>query len=87
MVTLARVFMNSTRLIVDDRYVQGNPVRDWNVSSSVFELIEGLDELVADTPDKSAYGCPQGQWKTAHDVSFCVANDGGSTASASTGSS
>jgi len=68
-------------LDVETRYVQGNPLSDWNVSSSVFELIQGLDELVADTPDESTYSCRQGQWKTAHDVSFCVASDNNSTIS------
>lgn len=46
------------------------------MTTTIFELIEGLDELVADTPEESTLVCDRGQWKTAHGVSFCVSSDG-----------
>eukprot|EP00644_Phytophthora_capsici_P011499 jgi/Phyca11/118938/e_gw1.37.336.1 len=60
-------------------YIQGNEIKDFNVTKDQFERVQGLTAFTADQPDSSST-CQDGAWQSAHGTTFCVL--GASTAAA-----
>ncbi|KAG2814957.1 hypothetical protein PC110_g2438 [Phytophthora cactorum] len=52
-------------------YIQGNNIKNFNVSQDQFEQIQGLTAFTADKPDSSST-CEEGAWQSAHGTTFCV---------------
>ncbi|ETP50636.1 TKL protein kinase [Phytophthora nicotianae P10297] len=52
-------------------YIQGNNIKNFNVSQDQFEQIQGLTAFSADKPDSSST-CEDGAWQSAHGTTFCV---------------
>ncbi|KAG3250786.1 hypothetical protein PI124_g4614 [Phytophthora idaei] len=52
-------------------YIQGNNIKNFNVSQDQFEQIQGLTAFTADKPDSSST-CEEGAWQSAHGTIFCV---------------
>ncbi|OWZ11502.1 TKL protein kinase [Phytophthora megakarya] len=52
-------------------YIQGNNIKDFNVSQAQFEQIQGLTAFEADQPESSST-CRDGAWQSAHNTTFCV---------------
>ncbi|KAL7680778.1 putative protein kinase domain, leucine-rich repeat domain superfamily [Plasmopara halstedii] len=61
--------LNTSKL--EALHIQGNDIKDFNVSLEVFEQILRLKAFTADKPSLSS-SCGQGVWKIAHGATFCV---------------
>ncbi|EGZ12650.1 hypothetical protein PHYSODRAFT_516459 [Phytophthora sojae] len=71
---------------LQELYIAENDITDFNISSTVFSAIQALLAFDSDLPDASAT-CTDGAWQTAHNRTFCVADDSATTETASSGGS
>ncbi|KAF1334684.1 Tkl protein kinase, partial [Globisporangium splendens] len=63
--------------------LRGNKI-NYDITAAMFETIKNYDEFYAD-PRNSSVACDNGEWRVAHDVSFCVALDTSTSADDSKG--
>lgn len=67
-------------------YIADNDITDFNISTTVYNEILNLMAYESDRPDASAT-CSDGEWKTAHNFTFCVTNGTTTAVDTSSGSS